>query len=207
MRLGYSISDPFRQVRCPSEWIRQILSHDKSLHIGIGCWFFWKARNEWLFAGNKQSAASLVHRIESWVLQVTSANLQQDAIGDKRPKHVQKDIAWDPGEAGWVILNTDGSVYPEDGSVAAGGLLGNGDGCCLLAFCANLGKASIMKGGLRGVIEGFVVLGAVLEKYAALMAHSQNMSRWGQKRSPASAKHTSERRAHQPTRRWLKFDN
>ncbi|CAN1823102.1 Putative ribonuclease H protein At1g65750, partial [Linum perenne] len=63
-------------------------------------------------------------------------------------------IAWDLGEAGWVILNTNGSVYPRDGSATAGGLLRNGDARCLLAFCANLGKASIMKVELRGVIEG-----------------------------------------------------
>ncbi|CAN1790471.1 Putative ribonuclease H protein At1g65750 [Linum perenne] len=170
-RLGYSTLDPFRQVRCPSEWIRQILSHAKALHIDIGCWFLWKARNEWLFAGNKQSVASLVHQIESWVLQVTSANIQQDAIGDKRPKHVQKDIVWDPGEAGWVILNTNGSVYPGEGSAAAGGLIQNGDGRCLLAYCANLGKAKIMKAELRGVIDGLRE-GNFAADYLANLGHS-----------------------------------
>ncbi|CAN1136938.1 Putative ribonuclease H protein At1g65750 [Linum perenne] len=37
---------------------------------------------------------------------------------------------------------------------AAGGLLRSADGRALLAFCINLGRCSIMRAELRGVIEG-----------------------------------------------------
>ncbi|CAN1189729.1 Putative ribonuclease H protein At1g65750 [Linum perenne] len=37
---------------------------------------------------------------------------------------------------------------------AAGGLIRSNDGRCLLAFCTNLGKCSIMRAELRGVIAG-----------------------------------------------------
>ncbi|CAN1743077.1 Putative ribonuclease H protein At1g65750 [Linum perenne] len=153
-RLGFVNSSPFRHIICSSEWVSHVLSHTKSLQIGIGCWFLWKARNEWLFTGNNQTATALVYRIEGWVLQVNSAKCQQDSIGVRKQTYVQRDIAWGPGEAGRVILNTDGSVYPGDGSAAAGGLIRNSDGRYLLAFCANLGKASIMKAELRGAMEG-----------------------------------------------------
>ncbi|CAN1777433.1 Putative ribonuclease H protein At1g65750 [Linum perenne] len=152
--LGYSSSSPIRQGSCHSDWIKNILMHEDAMRVGIGCWFLWKARNERLFAGNNQSAASLAYRIKNWILQVNSAKQQQDIIGVERPERVRKDIAWEPGEAGWTILNTDGSVLPRNSSAAAGGLFRTGDGRCLLAFCANLGKCTIMKAELRGMFEG-----------------------------------------------------
>ncbi|CAN1142651.1 Putative ribonuclease H protein At1g65750 [Linum perenne] len=67
---------------------------------------------------------------------------------------VRADIAWDPGEEDWVVLNTDGSVLADRSKAAAGGLIRNADGRCLYAFSINLGRCSIMRAELRGLIEG-----------------------------------------------------
>ncbi|CAN1149690.1 Putative ribonuclease H protein At1g65750, partial [Linum perenne] len=42
----------------------------------------------------------------------------------------------------------------EGSEAAAGGLIRNSDGRCLYAFCTNLGKCSIMRAELQGIIVG-----------------------------------------------------
>ncbi|CAN1132547.1 Putative ribonuclease H protein At1g65750 [Linum perenne] len=64
------------------------------------------------------------------------------------------DVAWNPGEAGWVSLYTDGSADKRRGKAAAGGLLGDFDGCCIMAFSINLGNCSITRAEMRGAVEG-----------------------------------------------------
>ncbi|CAN1247865.1 Putative ribonuclease H protein At1g65750 [Linum perenne] len=63
-------------------------------------------------------------------------------------------IAWDPGPPGWVTLTSDGSWTPDRSEVAAGGLLRDKLGRCLLAFTMNLGSCSITRAELQGAIEG-----------------------------------------------------
>ncbi|CAN1756622.1 Putative ribonuclease H protein At1g65750 [Linum perenne] len=53
-----------------------------------------------------------------------------------------------------MTLNSDGSVLGTRGSSAAGGLLRNAQGQCLLAYTINLGVCSITRAEIRGAIEG-----------------------------------------------------
>ncbi|CAI0552668.1 unnamed protein product, partial [Linum tenue] len=53
-----------------------------------------------------------------------------------------------------LTLNTDGSVHTDIGHAAAGGLIRDHTGRCLLAFAMNLDIFSITRGELRGAVEG-----------------------------------------------------
>ncbi|CAN1146170.1 Putative ribonuclease H protein At1g65750 [Linum perenne] len=64
------------------------------------------------------------------------------------------EIVWDPGPNGWITLNTDGSVTHSTDIAIACGLLRNHLGHCSAAFSANLGKCSITRGELRGIVHG-----------------------------------------------------
>ncbi|CAN1180886.1 Putative ribonuclease H protein At1g65750 [Linum perenne] len=121
--LGYNIADPLRQQITPNNWIKLILTHEKSLELGIVIWFLWKARNDWVFNDTNDSASSLVVRIRNWTMTVMNASAQQEIIGAKNHERIRTDVAWEPGEAGWVVLNTDGSVIPGNSMAAAGGLI------------------------------------------------------------------------------------
>ncbi|CAN1227754.1 Putative ribonuclease H protein At1g65750 [Linum perenne] len=57
----------------------------------------------------------------------------------------------------WVTLNSDGSVIPETGRAAAGGLFRDADGRCLAAFSMNLGICSITRAELRGAMTGLQI--------------------------------------------------
>ncbi|CAN1311977.1 Putative ribonuclease H protein At1g65750 [Linum perenne] len=64
------------------------------------------------------------------------------------------EVAWDPGEAGWVSLYTDGSADRRKRKDAAGGLLRDFDGRCIMAYSMNLGNCSITRAEMRGAVEG-----------------------------------------------------
>ncbi|CAN1165453.1 Putative ribonuclease H protein At1g65750 [Linum perenne] len=63
-------------------------------------------------------------------------------------------IDWDPGPEGWVTINTDGSVLQSSGNATAGGLIRDHLGHCFSAFSANLGRCSITRAELRGILHG-----------------------------------------------------
>ncbi|CAN1354630.1 Putative ribonuclease H protein At1g65750, partial [Linum perenne] len=67
---------------------------------------------------------------------------------------VRVNVTWKPGPEDWIVLNTDGSVLKESGSAAAGGLIRDALGRCLAAFSVNLGRCSITRAELRGLIAG-----------------------------------------------------
>ncbi|CAN1143560.1 Putative ribonuclease H protein At1g65750, partial [Linum perenne] len=153
-QIGVSATAPIRSETCPIEWLKLMMSHEKSSELVITCWYLWKARNEWVFAGTNTSASATAIRIQSWHSTVISTVKHQELIVKKKPERVRADIAWEPGEEGWVVLNTDGSVLADCSKAAAGGLIRSADGRCLSAFYINLGRCSIMRAELRGVIEG-----------------------------------------------------
>ncbi|CAN1181677.1 Putative ribonuclease H protein At1g65750, partial [Linum perenne] len=55
-------------------------------------------------------------------------------------------------------LNTDGSVLPGSGSAAAGGVVRDELGRCSSAFSVNLGRCSVTRAELRGMIVGLDVV-------------------------------------------------
>ncbi|CAN1163084.1 Putative ribonuclease H protein At1g65750 [Linum perenne] len=63
-------------------------------------------------------------------------------------------IGWRPAEEGWYSLNSDGSLYKNPTSSAAGGIIRDDNGKFIAAFSANLGVCSIMRSELRAIVEG-----------------------------------------------------
>ncbi|CAN1128972.1 Putative ribonuclease H protein At1g65750 [Linum perenne] len=152
--LNFPRSDPIRTVAAVDDWLRLVLKHDKSLDIGVLCWYLWKARNEWIFLGTQHSSESIAAKSASWTDIIRSALCSDAVPGIMRPRKAQVDIGWVHGPIGWAVLNTDGSVLPQSNSAAAGGLVRDEFGCCLAAFSGNLGRCSITRAELRGLIVG-----------------------------------------------------
>ncbi|CAN1750621.1 Putative ribonuclease H protein At1g65750 [Linum perenne] len=139
---------------CSNNWLKSMLKHERTSELIGACWYLWKLRNEWVFEGKVNTPQSSAIRIHSWFSIIKAANQHQELIKGKQTERVRRDIAWEPGEEGWVVLNTDGSVKKDCSKAAAGGLIRDANGRCLYAFCFNLGRCSIMRAELRGVIEG-----------------------------------------------------
>ncbi|CAN1788135.1 Putative ribonuclease H protein At1g65750 [Linum perenne] len=89
-----------------------------------------------------------------WARSVRTALARDELVAENRGERRGADIAWDPGPEDWVTLNTDGSVEATRRRAAAGGLLRNTLGRCLMAFTMNLGHCSITRAEIRGAIEG-----------------------------------------------------
>ncbi|CAN1757949.1 Putative ribonuclease H protein At1g65750 [Linum perenne] len=107
-----------------------------------------------IFEGADQPALSLVRKITNWSVVVSKAagRLNQSRLLNKGKARV--DIAWEPGPAGWLVLNTDGSVINPSGIAAAGGVIRDELGRCSLAFSSNVGSCYITRAELRGVAIG-----------------------------------------------------
>ncbi|CAN1777596.1 hypothetical protein LINPERHAP1_LOCUS14117 [Linum perenne] len=59
-------------------------------------------------------------------------------------------IGWRPGGEGCFTLNTDGSLYRDSNSTAAGGLIRDDQGRFVSAFASKLGSCSIVRAGDLG---------------------------------------------------------
>ncbi|CAN1291028.1 Putative ribonuclease H protein At1g65750, partial [Linum perenne] len=55
---------------------------------------------------------------------------------------------------GWFSLNSDGSLYKNLASSAAGGIIRYANANFIVVFSANLGVCSIMRSELRAIVEG-----------------------------------------------------
>ncbi|CAN1165455.1 Putative ribonuclease H protein At1g65750 [Linum perenne] len=135
-------------------WLSEGMKHQKSLIFGIGCWYLWKARNEWVFSANLQPHVGLAARISSWSQTVDMAMSRDNIPGAQPLPRRTIAIDWDPGPEGWVTINTDGSVLQSSGNATAGGLIRDHLGHCFSAFSANLGRCSITRAELRGILHG-----------------------------------------------------
>ncbi|CAN1328316.1 Putative ribonuclease H protein At1g65750 [Linum perenne] len=146
-------------VACPiqnsaEEWIMAGFKHPQNMLFGIGCWYLWKARNDLIFSANLQNPNAVAAKALSWNHTVAATLTQDKSLSQTPPSRVATEIVWDPGPDGWVTLNTDGSVNHSTGIATAGGLLRNHLGHCAAAFSANLGKCSITRAELRGILHG-----------------------------------------------------
>ncbi|CAN1152850.1 Putative ribonuclease H protein At1g65750 [Linum perenne] len=137
-----------------NKWLSDGMEHKDGMLFGISCWYLWKGRNELVFSAKIESPRDLAARISSWTESVASALDHDKTIGTQIPSRTAAIINWDPGPEGWITLNTDGSVNRATGVATIGGLLRNHLGFCSLAFTAKLGKCSITRAELRGIIQG-----------------------------------------------------
>ncbi|CAN1797825.1 Putative ribonuclease H protein At1g65750 [Linum perenne] len=135
------------------DWIYKGLRSNHGLLFGIVCWHIWRARNERIFSRSNVSALSVANRAVNWTKMITDASKRTIINPGAAPNKQVKEVAWDPGPRGWVTCNSDGSVDLAGGRAAAGGLLRDSEGRCLLAFTMNLGNCSITRAEMRGAIE------------------------------------------------------
>ncbi|CAN1156973.1 Putative ribonuclease H protein At1g65750 [Linum perenne] len=133
--LGIDYVNVIQRGANTNDWLSGILRHVDSRQLIIACWYLWKVRNEWIFSGTESTAASTARRIQVWNFVVSSAIDHQYLITKATP----------------VRTRADG------GKAAVGGLIRNSEGRCLHAFCTNLGKCSIMRAELRGIIIGLQI--------------------------------------------------
>ncbi|CAN1141919.1 Putative ribonuclease H protein At1g65750 [Linum perenne] len=153
-------------------WFTEVLKHDKALDIKILCWYLWKARNELVFNQAVENPQSIVAKAGAWTATVKAA------LGDSNgrvaiPIRNRTNVSWEPGLAQWHVLNTDGSVLPQLGSAAAGGVLRDESGRGLAAFSANLGRCSITRAELRGIMIGLDVAWEVGIRKVAVQVDSK----------------------------------
>ncbi|CAN1794533.1 Putative ribonuclease H protein At1g65750 [Linum perenne] len=166
--------------------------HPKSLTFGLGCWYLWKARNEWVFSAKQQSADALAARITSWTRTVELALSHDCILGSKSTSRSNVDVIWDPGPVDWVTVNTDGSVINQSGKATAGGLIRDHLGHCFLAFSANVGKCSITRAELRGILHGLELTWSSGYKKVRLQTDSQSAARLILAEGPPLHQHASE---------------
>ncbi|CAN1811457.1 Putative ribonuclease H protein At1g65750 [Linum perenne] len=77
-------------------WLADGMKHQQGMLFGIGCWYLWKARNEWVFSAKSQPPASLAGRISSWSRIVDSAMTRDSLISAVEPpshQHASEVIA------------------------------------------------------------------------------------------------------------------
>ncbi|CAN1311979.1 Putative ribonuclease H protein At1g65750 [Linum perenne] len=137
-----------------SEWICVHLNSRDGGLFGVVCWILWRTRNEWIFSAKIATATEVYTKAFHWTSNIESelANIQC-LLGDAA-RESPIEVAWDPGEAGWVSLYTDGSADRRKRKDAAGGLLRDFDGRCIMAYSMNLGNCSITRAEMRGAVEG-----------------------------------------------------
>ncbi|CAN1750362.1 Putative ribonuclease H protein At1g65750 [Linum perenne] len=173
-------------------WLSKGMTHQKSLFFGICCWYLWKARNEWVFSANAQSYAVLAARISNWKHAVELTQSQSAILGSQPLGRRIVAIEWDPGPEGWVTVNTDGSVARPSGNASAGGLIRDHLGHCSLAFSANLGRCSITRAELRGILHGLEFSWTSGHKKVRLQTDSQSAASLILADDPPLHQHASE---------------
>ncbi|CAI0409373.1 unnamed protein product [Linum tenue] len=138
-----------------ADWMAEHLKNAQTgLLFGVGAWYLWKRRNEWVFDRKQQDPSTLVQRIRSWTSTVRNAQDNNGKIHTTQRAKTSTEIAWKPPPPDWIAINTDGSVKQPDSLAAAGGLLRDNSGRCLGAFASNLGACTITRAELLGVLQG-----------------------------------------------------
>ncbi|CAN1767631.1 Putative ribonuclease H protein At1g65750 [Linum perenne] len=167
-----SRSEAIRNEQNVDSWLKEVLKHPRSLDIGILCWYLWKARNELIFKQVIQTPQSIAAKTSVW------SNTVKAALGDTRgqvviPTRRNADICWEPGPPSWHILNSDGSVIPQSGSAAAGGVVRDESGRAVAAYSVNLGRCSITRAELRGILVGLDVVWDIRIRKVAVQVDSK----------------------------------
>ncbi|CAN1747316.1 Putative ribonuclease H protein At1g65750 [Linum perenne] len=137
-----------------AEWILNGLQSSKGLLFGVTAWMIWKSRNEFIFSNSTASAQHTAHRSINWTIAVNEAFQREARCFGTPTLKSWENIAWEPGPADWVTINTDGSCFPSSRKASAGGIIRRSDGRSLVAFTMNLGVCTITRAEIRGAIAG-----------------------------------------------------
>ncbi|CAN1181986.1 Putative ribonuclease H protein At1g65750 [Linum perenne] len=119
-------------------------------------------------------------------------NVHEESVSHILRECKNIDIVWDPGPEDWVTVNTDGSVINQSGNASAGGLIRDHLGHCFLAFSANIGKCSITRAELRGILQGLEFTWSSGYKKVRLQTDSQSAARLILAEDPPLHQHASE---------------
>ncbi|CAN1185855.1 Putative ribonuclease H protein At1g65750 [Linum perenne] len=148
---GNSLSIDFFTQPFDMWWKERISDQD----FGIVCWLLWKCRNEHLFEGKVASPISVVEQVRYWMNICRDSSTGNQWVLDSQKRARQEHmIRWEAAQSPWVTLNTDGSVIATTGQAATGGALRSSDGRLMDAFSGNLGKCSITRAEITGLVIG-----------------------------------------------------
>ncbi|CAN0912818.1 Putative ribonuclease H protein At1g65750 [Linum grandiflorum] len=125
-----------------------------ALQFGLVTWLCWKYRNECGFQQTVASCDQLRLRVLHWIAGVRETmRMGSTVCPETRSSRTEVSVCWSPEPGEWFTLNSDGSV-DANGRAAAGGVIRNEHGDISIAFAMNLGKCSITRAELRGILEG-----------------------------------------------------
>ncbi|CAN1776729.1 Putative ribonuclease H protein At1g65750 [Linum perenne] len=136
-------------------WLQGIGDSKTRLPFGVIAWLLWRRRNRLVFHDENLSVSEFCCQAKFWIHLYSSSwkalQASREAPGLARQAQL---IGWRPAEEGWCSLNSDGSLYRDPTSAAAGGVIRDSNGNFITAFSANLGVCSIMRSELRAIVEG-----------------------------------------------------
>ncbi|CAN1195863.1 Putative ribonuclease H protein At1g65750 [Linum perenne] len=150
---GIDTNLPIWREQLP-RWLSFLLNHEKNILLATTVWFLWKERHARIFSGSKVTASSTTIRINNWSNIVMETMNRELILGNSTSLRMNCNVAWDPGPADWITVNTDGVVNLQTGKAAAGGLIRDEFGHCLKTFALNLGACSMTRAKMRGAIAG-----------------------------------------------------
>ncbi|CAN1809470.1 Putative ribonuclease H protein At1g65750 [Linum perenne] len=153
--LNLEINDPFFTLSWEDWWESNLTNPMRKTVFGYTCWTLWKCRNERVFEGKLALVDSIFAKSSFWT-DVSNSSFKEVRLLREDFK-LQKRVAaicWKPAPAPSFTLNSDGSVDRPSGNASAGGVLRNWQGRSIDAFTANLGKCSITRAELTGIIIG-----------------------------------------------------
>ncbi|CAN1308034.1 Putative ribonuclease H protein At1g65750 [Linum perenne] len=90
----------------------------------------------------------------NWANTITEAFQHENRCFGPQGLKRWENIAWEPGPADWVTINTDGSCLASIRKASAGGIIRRADGRGLVAFTMNLGACTVTRAEIRGAIGG-----------------------------------------------------
>ncbi|KAK3193441.1 hypothetical protein Dsin_024751 [Dipteronia sinensis] len=143
------------------DWLMQNLKNNRLvfgkvagyLLFAVSLWFIWKWRCKEIFDPNFRFPpypGLIIKRfLDNWL----NANYADSKKVDLNPCY----IAWSPPLEGWVKLNVDGSLNPNSGSIAAGGVIRDHKKNWLCGFAVKRGIGSVVEAELWGLLEGLKI--------------------------------------------------
>lgn len=128
-----------------------------SLVVGVGTQLHWQVRNNRIFEQTAYTPLEVAWMCDYWVVLITM-RWKTGQLGQEAPSSAQQSqlIGWWPGNEGWYILNTDGSLWSNSGhrSAAARGIIHNDQGYYVKAFTINMGSWSITRVEMTRIVDG-----------------------------------------------------
>ncbi|CAN1243656.1 Putative ribonuclease H protein At1g65750, partial [Linum perenne] len=154
-KLGINPMDPFFTMSMENWWKTNIDNSSNGVSFGAVCWMLWKRRNERIFKGKRASAYSIIERSKFWEKSTKLAYEGHEQLKLDRTKQQRSaSICWRASPCSEATLNTGGSVIRQTGVATTGGVLRDHNGRVSDAFTANLGKCSITRAELTGIVLG-----------------------------------------------------